>query len=410
MGFASDISAFTNPFGAPSAGEWNLSKGIYTNGLGVAFVFFFETPSGEDPKAISAMEQVADSGGRRLAIYEYPYTDGQKVDDLGRKGETYVFNIKFFGENYQSKYHDFIVNCVNDSGPGTLLHPTYSAIRGSIPVRFRDYEIIHRHDEFNCITIKVTFIEDNTGLMETVLLLPATPDSALRSALETLTSAQAFIGNALFAVGALLLLPGALVASFKQRLDSITGSFSRLMGQLASTFSSNSTAKSISAQGGASTLNSGTISTGPNQNSTLPPVYQVGFDPTTQAAINAQIDSYVAANQITSQQAVFAANQIRQTITTAVNEINTSYGNDGYDIISEYQNLAISIQQVVESCLSAAKNQVKNFVVQQPMSLRKVAQINGLSPERQNDIELLNPYLSSINYIPAGTTVAVPIK
>ena len=106
MGFAdtfSDISAFSNPYGTPSNKQWALSKAIYVNSVNQNMILFFDTSKGEDPQQKTALEQIADSGGRRLAIYEYPYIDGQRVDDLGRKGETYVFNLKFFGMNYQNK-------------------------------------------------------------------------------------------------------------------------------------------------------------------------------------------------------------------------------------------------------------------------------------------------------------------
>ena len=114
MGFAditdtfSDISAFSNPYGVPAKAQWNLNAGEYTNSYNIKTTIFFETTRGEDPNQKTALEQTSDNAGRRLAIYEYPYIDGQRVDDLGRKGETFTFNLKFFGTNYQNKLQEFI--------------------------------------------------------------------------------------------------------------------------------------------------------------------------------------------------------------------------------------------------------------------------------------------------------------
>ena len=128
-GLLGDISALSNPFGLPAAGQWNISRGVFTNSNGGQIVFFAEVKANDIAGQTTAVDQIADSGGRRLAVYEYPYIDGQRVDDLGRKGETYTFNIKFFGLNYQSKFSDFVRLVVNTKGQGQLLHPVYSAVR-----------------------------------------------------------------------------------------------------------------------------------------------------------------------------------------------------------------------------------------------------------------------------------------
>lgn len=412
----SDVSAFSNPFGAPSAGQWNLSKGMYTSSTNKQLVFFVESKAGETNASLTALEQITDGGGRRVAIYEYPYVDGQQTADLGRKGETYTFNIKFHGNNYQQKYRDFLNIVAADSGVGTLTHPVLSAVRGEIKVKFQTYENVHRHDEWNAITIKATFIEDNTTSIASKNTQPSSSDSFLRNALQLLTTTQAAISAAISDVNGLLLLPSALKNSFLQRLNSIVSQVSRLLGQLAATFSSNATLQALAAQAAATSntipsLSGGSVSSnvgGTGTISQLPPVYQVGFSPTALAAATAQISNYVNSNTITPQQAVFVANQIRTLIVTAIAELSATYGNAAYDIILSYKGLAITIQQAVESAIAASQTQVMLYTTPTTMSLRMVAFKNGLLPERQNDIEALNPYLPSVNYIPAGTQLVVP--
>lgn len=416
MGLLQDLGAFTNPYGVPSTGQWNLLRGVYTTNSGQSFVFFFEKPDQDEPKTnMTGISDVTDSGGRRLAVYKYPYIDGQQVADMGREGETFTLNIKFWGLNYQKRMNDFIRVLLNDNSGGTVVHP----VRGAIPARFRDHEFVHRYDEFSAVTIKAVFVEDNTGKIQLIQTPVASPDSKLRSALSKMVSAQAFIQQNIFAVQAILLLPGALANAMKSRLDSIVGQMSQLLGQLGVTFSSNQTLKTaamqaaVLASGSITDLSSGTVQTvqtgGQVSSAQLPPVYQAGLDPTTQAAITQNLSDFANANQITAQQAVFAANQIRAAITAAIAEAITNFGNDSYDIVVEYRSLSVTIQDMVEAALASAQSKVKTFTVESPMSLRGVAKAAGLTPDRQNDIEALNPGLSSVNYLPAGTMLQVPV-
>ncbi len=405
MSILSDLAAFSNPYGAQASGEWDLSKGVFSTANGSTVFYYIKDPS---PTQRTAIENISDSGGRRLAVYEYPYFDGQRVTDLGRKGETFTFNIKFFGTQYKLLFNAFLSQVVNTNLRGTLTHP----VRGAVQARFRDYEFVHTYGEWNAITIKAVFVEDNTDELNLVSVPGSSPDSVLRNALQLLTDTQSTISNGIFVASALLLLPGAIVASMQNRLNSLTGQISRLLGQLVSTFSSDSQLKSLSTQasavtGGAPNLNAGTVG-GSGATSQLPPTLQVGYSATTQAAIVAQISNFVNANQITPQQAVFAANQLRLGITAAINEATANLGNDGYDTVLQYRLLANSIQASVESAIAIAQSTVVMYTVPETMSLRMIAKNNGLDPDRQNDIEALNPYLPSINFIPKGSVISVP--
>ncbi len=400
----SDLGSFSNPFGPPSVGKWNLQRGVYIGNTTKKSVIFFYEDKDPNPSQHTAVDQVSDTGGRRLAVFEYPYVDGQKITDLGRRGETYVFNIKFHGVNYQTLFNQFIDVVVNQNEQGTIVHP----IRGALIVRFKEYEFQHRYDEWNAVTIKATFIEDNTGAINLVQTNAASQDSALRSALQTLTNAQAQISQGISDVSAALLLPAAISGAMSSRLTSITSQVSGLLGQLAATFSSNAQLQNLASQsqgltGGVTGLNAGTTQSG-----TLPPVYQAGFDPATQSAVANNLSAFVNANQVTPQTAVFNANQARSAILAAINEVNTNFGNQGYALMVAYRGLAVSIQNVTQSCIASIQTLVVLYTVPVPMSLRTVAFNNGLTPDRQNDIEALNPYLGSVNVVPANTVLTVP--
>lgn len=402
------IAAASNPFGSPSTGVWNLIEASFiTDNTNIKTVFYVVTK--DIPGQMTGLESITDSGGRRNVVYEYPYFDGQKVKDLGRKGEKYTFNVKFHGANYQTKLDEFMKNVVGSKESGILSHP----VRGNIPCKFGEYETVHKHDEFNAATLRVTFIEDNTKVLDDANAAAASPNSALRTALQSLTTAQATIGNAIFVVSAALLIPAAVQNAMIARFNSITGQISRLLGQLGVTFSTDAQVQALSAQSanvvnGVGGLNSGTVQSPGGSLSTLPPVYQVGFDPASQATINANIQAFINANQITTQQAVFLANQILLAISLAIEEVRTNFSLSGYDIELQYRGIAVTIQSATESCVSAANANIVLYTVPHPMSLRAVAANNGLAPERQNDIENLNQYLGSVNYVPAATVLVVP--
>jgi hypothetical protein len=402
-----------NVFGAPSQGEWNLSKGVYTTKkTGRAVTFFYENSKGEDPLQKTAIDQISDKGGRRLAKYEYPYSNGQGLADLGRKAESMTFNIKFHGLNYQQKFKEFLDVVTNNNEQGTLLHP----IRGPLTVRFEEYEFVHRYDEWNSITIKAVFQEDNTDQILSTNLPLTSQDSALRSAVQNLSDSDFSITDSIKSLITTLNIPSAIQSNLLLQKQQINGQVSGLLGQLAASFSSNSQilkllSQSVGLSGGSTGLSSGTAlvqGSAVGVQVSLPPVFQVGFDPATQASINSQLSNYVSANQITPQQAVFAANQARLNITVMIAAIESKFGNFGYSIVVQYRGLANSMQAAVEASIAATQNRVKIYTVPRAMSLRMVAQENGLPPSRQNDIEALNPYLGSVNYVPANTILTVP--
>ena len=413
MSILDTLGAFKTTYGKPSKGTWNLDRGVYRNSRGVEIVFFYaESNSAESKTNMTAVDSINDSGGKRLAVYEYPYVDGQRVADLGRKGETMSFNIKFFGTNYQQRMKEFIDVVLNDSGGSNvpqLIHP----VRGTFNVRFRDYEFVHKYDEWNAITIKATFIEDNQGKIQARSDQTQTPDAALSSNLDTFARGVTSITATITSVTSLLGLPASIKAEMLQRLSSITAAFSALLGQLAATFSSSSVIQTIASQSPTLitdiiSISSGTVASASGVTANIPPVFQAGLTPSTQASVTANAAAYTSANQITPQHAVFKTNQIRQSISAAILDCRNQLSNSGYDIEINYRQMAVQLQTAVEVCLTASQKSIVYYITPRAMSLRQVAFMNQLSYDRQNDIEALNPYLPSVNYIPAGYTVIVP--
>ena len=409
------LGGLSNPFGTPSDGEWNLQRGVVTDsvkrdgsGKPLQTVFFFEK-SDDDPLMKTAIDTATDTGGRRLAVYEYAYKDGQRIRDLGRKGEKFVLNIKFFGLNYSQKFGEFIENVAGSPNQLNLTHP----VRGSINVRFQEYEYLHRYDEWNAVTIRATFLEDNAGLASLGGgITSASKDTAIRNALQKLSDNQKALQNTLFNLESFTKIPTAVKAGIQARIDSISGSYSRLIGQLAVTFGQNNDINELAAQAGPiviTSMNSGTVVDPVTKSSkTLPPTFQVGYDEATITALNLQTDNFSKSNQITPQQAVYSANAIRSEISAAINEVKLSLENYSYDIIYLYRDLAVSIQEATETAISQVQQKIKYYVTPRPMSLRMVCALNSLSYDRQNDVESMNPGIPCLNYIAAGVSIKVP--
>ena len=431
IGGLDDITALANPFGAPAKGKWNLVAATFIDSVtNVQTTFYYESRSsetknahsninfvqasgGQEPRiknVFTSIDQISDSGGRRLAKYEYPYLDGQKVKDLGRKAETYTFNIKFFGQNYQAKLKQFRDNVLVPGNRGSLAHPVMHAIRGAIDCRLETFEPIHRADESNAVTFRAVFVEDNSaGFVDSGMVKTPTANNALQAALQFLVTAQADISVLITSTQALLQTPAAIVAGLQARLNSIIGQGTSLLGSLAATFSpSSSSTRTLSASGATATSTYTRQASGSGSIVLVPAAFQTGLDANANAFVQTQLSNFVNANQVTTQQAVFQANQARASITTAIAEAEANFGNDAYDIVLIYRQMAVYFQDTVEACISSSQALVKVYSVKKPMSLRMIAFETGLDPDRSADIEALNPYLGSINLIPAGSSIVVP--
>lgn len=407
----SDLGLLNNAYGPASQGQWNLARGVYFNDkLPNGLVFFYETKKDEPLASRTGIEQIQDSGGRRLAIYEYAYKDGQFIKDLGRKGESFAFNIKFHGLNYQERFNEFISKVCRNGSPGKIVHP----VRGQFTVRFKEWGFVHRHDEWNAVTISATFLEDTAKEKLNDLIPNVSADSALRKAIQDLAVYENKLANTINQITSTANLPTSLTNLFKNTLAQVTGSATKLIGQLTATFSGDASSQQLSAQiantnsASVGAINAGTVTTGNNTVATLPPIFQTGMDQTSADFINSQTDAFVSANQITPQNAVFQANQTRANVKTAINDLTSNLGNDSYDLVLQYRGMMNSLQEAVEACISSSQSSIVIYTTTKMMSIRSICKAVNISYDRQNEVAQLNPYLASINFVPANTTLYVP--
>lgn len=408
------LAVLNNPFGSTNQAQWNLTEGSFTQDeTGERVVFLFDQTAAvarqeaaqENSQQRTAVSTISDKGGRRKVKYEYPYRNGQRVRDLGRQAESYDLNIVFHGPQYQTLFNRFLRVCVNSKLSGVFSHP----VRGSIRGAFESYEFNHSHDMNNAVAIRCTFIEDSSDDLTALNAEKSAPDSVIRQALSILTDVQATITHAIDIVEFAQSVPKRATDLLNARIDGIVSAASTLLGKLASTFGTDVQLKALAAQANNAGLPITSLTAGESDGKSLPAVFQVGMVAEAADLLDAQEAAFIGANQVSTSQAIFQTNKIRQSIAAGIEEAETELGNDGADIVLAYRTLAVQMQDTVEAAISAASLRVREFTVPYNMSLRQVAFLNGLSPDRQNDLADLNPALQSVNFVAEDTVLTVPV-
>lgn len=69
--------------------------------------------------------------GRRLQIHEYPMQDDPWAEDLGRKAREFTLEVFVVGRDYH-QVRDRLIAAIEQSGPGTLIHPRLGSMRVSM--------------------------------------------------------------------------------------------------------------------------------------------------------------------------------------------------------------------------------------------------------------------------------------
>ena len=104
------------------------------------------------------VEQGARSGGRRLALHEFPKRDNPYPEDMGRKGRVFPTAAYCVGPNYQTA-RDALIDALEREGAGTFVHPTL----GSFLVKAGPYTCNERREQGGYCEFEMTFFEDGTA-------------------------------------------------------------------------------------------------------------------------------------------------------------------------------------------------------------------------------------------------------
>jgi prophage DNA circulation protein len=95
-----------------------------------------------------------DSAERAIAVYPYPFRNGDELDDMGRKARSFTLQAVFWGAQYQRELEAF-TDALDADGADELVHPVY----GSKYVMVERYSIRHDAEGPDSCTVQVTFRE-----------------------------------------------------------------------------------------------------------------------------------------------------------------------------------------------------------------------------------------------------------
>lgn len=162
------------------------------------------------------------SGGRRLAVHEFPQRDGAKVEDLGRRPHGFDLDCLVIGANYDQA-RDALITALDASGPGSLVHP----YRGTLTVSVESWRLQETKEEGGAAFFNISFISEG----ETRPTQTADSGSGVEAAAAD-ASAEGGAGvEERFSVGG---LPGFVAEGAAGRLGALADGLQGAMGRLRS--------------------------------------------------------------------------------------------------------------------------------------------------------------------------------
>lgn len=102
-----------------------------------------------------SVEDDEGSFGRRVQVHEYPNRDKPFTEDLGRATRRLSINAYLIGDDY-AEQRDRLIVAIETAGPGTLVHPQYGEMQGSIDGSVR---VAHSTAEGRMCRVSFQFVE-----------------------------------------------------------------------------------------------------------------------------------------------------------------------------------------------------------------------------------------------------------
>jgi len=341
----------------------------------------------------AGLTSIADSGGRRIAVFKFPYKDGQTTNDLGRDGYSYSIDCIFHGKGYKDAWNNLKQRLDTKAIPGDLIHP----ITGKVRVKPKTWSYTHTSESHQAVMVKMEFVEHSFSVGSTILTdVDPTSKGALSGALDFLNKIQSTLTTVLATVN----LARTFVSTINNSIAELTAFYRSALALFNFTFNQGNTTdtpETVSVQQG------GTVSTGGTSGANA---VSVSTSPSQQD----NIDSTSAVLQVlTTQQVIDLVNQYRALVETLLETIAAQGAEIAfYELILVLKQSCNALQDVAEKGIKSAKPTVIQYKLFRKMSLREVAFVNGLTPDDVLVLDALNPTLDSTNDIPIGTVIQVP--
>lgn len=405
-------------FGRPPA-EWDIVEASYNDFIFHVFVSKVQWNG--------ALPQIQDSGGRRIATFKYPYVDGQTTDDLGRTPEAFDLEIIFFGDQYLQGYTG-LMSELQKPTPGDLIHP----VRGPVTCRMESYSALHSCEANKAVKLNVRLVEHNFELASygTIAL-----DKNTKSLLGELAKAFQYVNalankvrglvgfvNSVIAVGTSLIENFQnLMALAVSNVNTVFNQGSNTdiptitptnLGGLLKVSTATTTASQAVAQVATNiatvTNDVFSIATTTNDPFLLIPVDQLSAS--TAVALAAQtVAKQIAEARQAGQDLIAYLSAIAPSASSVDTTTQTVAGSIGfYEEILQVKRMLVALQNAFEEGLKQNNARIIEYTTPRIMSIREVAFANNISLDKTTDIDILNPELLSVNFIPKSTILKVP--
>lgn len=158
------------------------------------------------------------SGGRRLAVHEYPLRDTPYPEDMGRATRKWAVTAYLLGADYMLS-RDALVAALEAAGPGTLVHPYLGTLR----VAVADFRFTESTREGGMARFSINFVEAADPARPDVL--PDTRAAVESRAAATQDAAQIDFDTS-FSVGG----PGWVLDAAGDVIDGAVGAIESALG------------------------------------------------------------------------------------------------------------------------------------------------------------------------------------
>lgn len=414
-------------FGGRDPREWDILEASYN---GIKFHVFSlstdykgrdaDTLTGEQLEARktvwqAGVGQVNDTGGRRKVKYQFPYRDGQTTDDLGRKPQSFEIEAVIHGPRYREGLN-LLLREFDKPTPGKFVHP----VHGELDVVVEDWGQRHSHENRKAVELRITFIEHNF----TVGDIRKFDDASVKSALSKALAVFKFIDKAISKVEGAQLLARGIKNLIKSYMNTYKGDTARTLSRMNQTFNTKGgsvdipallpnnlggTGIATSASGGVSSgratnLTSTSSSVVTDENFVVVRSISDPFNGIPVADLNEKTVAAIAVTELTKEVQI-----IREQAAAIIKAIQANGASlELHDTVVDMRQTIVLIQSVLETGIASSNARIFDYTVPRTMSLREVGFLNGITPDRVMELDLLNPSLLSVNYIEPGTILKVP--
>jgi prophage DNA circulation protein len=161
------------------------------------------------------------AAGRRVAIHEYPYRDDAWAEDLGKLPRRFSIQAFIVGDDCYAQ-RDQMLRAVEQSGAGTLVHPTL----GSIQCVLLEFQCADRRERGRVVELQFSFIV--AGDVKYPSTATATAKLVTGAAAKLNIASTADLGSTLSRIGTIAKAATSTVVHYTAIASSIVGDAARV--------------------------------------------------------------------------------------------------------------------------------------------------------------------------------------